>query len=418
MFLEKLRAMLKKKEEARAALAEKSKKSENLEEVRSINTQIDEINNEITELRAAIDEAEKESNQEDDVSQRTKAVTAEGDTEDPEARSKASYVPGLGFKKVDGADLRIKETEETEKRYKEMGEDLKEKRAVTVGASGLILPQHQSTEIGGTFNQVSSLIDGVTHKPLQGGESYKKPYVKSYGTGDYTAEETAAATAEPTFGYAEMTKAKVTAYAEDTEETEKLPAVAYAQEVENGIRIAIRKKITREILIGDGTTNHLMGIFNTPVILSSSDVAIDEIDTDTLNTIVFSYGGDEDVEDAAVLILNKKDLMAFSQLKTTDGKSYHKILTNGNRGTIDGVPFIINSACKAISDSATVTDAYSMAYGPLSNYELAIFSDVEVKKSTDYKFKEGMIAHKGVTFMGGNVTAHNGFLRVKKGSAA
>lgn len=413
-MLEKLKAMLKKKEESRAALAEKSKKSENLDEVRSINSQIEEINNEITELRAAIEEAEKESTQDDDVAQRTKAVTAKDDTEDPETRSKASYVPGLGFKKVDGADLRIKETEETEKRYKEMGEDLKEKRAVTVGASGLILPQHQSAEIGGTFNQVSSLIDGVTHKPLQGGESYSKPYVIGYGTGDYTAESAPATSAEPDFGYAEMTKAKITAYAEDTEETEKLPAAAYAQEVEKGISIAIRKKATREILIGDGSTNHLMGIFNTPVILSSSDIAIDEIDTGTLKTIVFSYGGDEEVEDAAVLILNKKDLMAFSQLKTTDGKDYHKIVTNGNRGTIDGVPFIINSACKAISDSETVTGNYSMAYGPLSNYELAIFSDVEIKKSTEYKFKEGMIAHRGISFMGGNVVAHNGFLRVKK----
>lgn len=417
-MLEKLKAMLKKKEEARTALAEKSKKSENLDEVRSINSQIDEINNEITELRATIDEAEKSIIKDDDeTAQRTKAVTSQEGAEDAEARSKAPYVPGVGFKKVEGADLRIKETEETEKRYKSMGEDLKEKRAVTIGASGVILPQHQSSEISGTFNQVSSLIDGVTHKPLQGGESYKKPYVKGYGTGDYTAEGTAAATAEPTFGYAEMTKAKITAYAEDTEETEKLPAASYAQEVEKGISIAIRKKITREILIGDGTTNHLMGIFNTPVILSASDISVDEIDTDTLNTIVFSYGGDEDVEDAAVLILNKRDLMAFSQLKTTDGKNYHKIVTNGNRGTIDGVPFIINSACKAISDAATITGDYSMAYGPLSNYELAIFSDVEVKKSTDYKFKEGMIAHRGVTFMGGNVAAHNGFLRVKKGSA-
>ena len=55
-----------------------------------------------------------------------------------------------------------------------------------------------------------------------------------------------------------------------------------------------------------------------------------------------------------------------------------------------------------------------MAYGPLSNYELATFSETEVKRSTDSKFKEGMIAHRGVVFVGGNVAAHNGFLRIKK----
>ena len=58
-----------------------------------------------------------------------------------------------------------------------------------------------------------------------------------------------------------------------------------------------------------------------------------------------------------------------------------------------------------------------MAYGPLSNYELATFSDTDIKRSTDVKFKEGMIAHRGVVFVGGNVAAHNGFLRIKKAIA-
>ena len=59
-----------------------------------------------------------------------------------------------------------------------------------------------------------------------------------------------------------------------------------------------------------------------------------------------------------------------------------------------------------------------MAYGSLSNYEIALFSDLEVKQSTDYKFKEGQIAHRGSVFAGGNVVAHNGFVRVKKGEVA
>jgi hypothetical protein len=59
-----------------------------------------------------------------------------------------------------------------------------------------------------------------------------------------------------------------------------------------------------------------------------------------------------------------------------------------------------------------------MAYGPLSNYMLTIFSDMDVTRSTDYKFKQGMIAHKGVVFAGGNVVSKNGFLRVKKAPVA
>ena len=58
-----------------------------------------------------------------------------------------------------------------------------------------------------------------------------------------------------------------------------------------------------------------------------------------------------------------------------------------------------------------------MAYGPLSNYEVAVFSDIEAKKSTEYKFKQGQTAYKACVFMGGNVVAKNGFIRVKNPTA-
>lgn len=299
----------------------------------------------------------------------------------------------------------------------ERGKALKENRSVTVGSSSVVLPKHDSPDIRPTFNEVSSLIDLVTIKPLMGGESFRQPYLKGYGTGGYTAEGDDYTTAEPIFGYADINKSKVTAYAEDSEEVQKLPAADYDGEVMKGVRIASRKKITREILIGDGTTNHIAGIFSTAAtaIDAATDKAITEIDETTLDEIVFSYGGDEDVEDAAVLILNKKDLKAFVTLRTDEGERVYDVVTKGNSGTIDGVPYIINSACKAVTDGATQTGDYSMAYGPLSNYMLTIFSDVDVQRSTDFKFKQGMIAHRSSVFVGGNVISKNGFLRVKKG---
>jgi HK97 family phage major capsid protein len=410
-MLEFLKKLLKAKEEARAALAAKAEKSEDVAELRGINSQMEALNAEILDLRAQIETAEAEQRAQggnEGQAARTQAVNST-EANGIEARA---FSPATNFNPVAGANLE-KRTQDTVD-YEKRGKDLIEKRSVTVAASSIILPQHQATDIKGTFNQVSTLIDRVTIKPLLGGESYKRSYVKGYGKGDYTEEGGTPATTEPTFGYADINKSKITAYAEDTEEVEKLPAAAYAQEVEKGVRIALRKKGTAEILIGDGSTNHLMGIFNSAVIETSSDITVSDIDNTTLDEIIFSYGGDEEVEDAAVLILNKKDLKAFSQLRTADGKKVHTIVSNGNTGTIDGVPYIINSNCKAISDEATLTGAYCMAYGPLSNYELAVFSDVDIKKSTDYKFKEGMVAHRGVTFIGGNVAAHNGFLRVKK----
>jgi len=314
---------------------------------------------------------------------------------------------------IESAQEEKPKVDEAEKR----GKELKEKRSVTVSSSNVLLPKYQADDIKPTFNEVSSLIDRVNIKPLVGGESFEQPYLEGYGEGGYTDEEGAPTTAEPSFGYATINKTKVTAYAEDTEELQKLPAADYEAEVMKGITNATRKKITKEILIGDGTTGHFVGIFDdgADAIDPTTDKNIASIDETTLDDIIYSYGGDEDVEDQAVLILNKLDLKEFATLRHTDGTKVYDVVHNGNTGTIDGVPYIINSACNAISDDAVAAGEYSMAYGPLSNYTMAIFSEMEVKRSTDYKFKEGMIAHRGVVFSGGNVTAKNGFLRVKKG---
>lgn len=334
----------------------------------------------------------------------------------------AGIQSGAEARKVDGIDN--PEAKAPDAEAEKRGKALIEKRAVTVAASNIVVPKHTSNTINPAFNEVSSLIDRVHTVTIVGGEAYSQPYVKGYGTGDYTAEGADYADAEPVFGYAEIGKTKITAYAEDTEEIQKLPAADYDAVVQGGISKAMRKKITREIMVGDGAANHFTGIFHNPadtakqVIDPATDMELAEIGVDTLDDIIFSYGGNEDVEDAAVLILSKKDLRAFAKLRGTDKKKLHDIKTNGNAGTIDGIPFIINSACGAVSDAATATGAYCMAYGSLSNYQKVIFSDVDIQLSTHYKFKQGNIAHRGSVFMGGNVVAHNGFIRVKKKAAS
>ena len=417
--------MLRTKEERKTELGKKINETEDIKELRSINAELEALNDEIMELRSMIDAIEAKGKEKEE-----KKNDQEGRGDDDEGTEKRSVSPightqilatyGLGTGQVSTEEeKRAKEKEEAEKR----GKALKENRAVTVAVtsgstSSIILPQHQASDIKPTFGEVSSLIDRVTLKPLLGGESFTQPYVKGYGEGGYTGEGQNYTDAEPIFGYAEINKSKVTAYAEDSEEVLRLPAAAYDAEVQKGIRIAVRKKLAREILIGQGGTSGLVGIFSTAAtaIDSATDLPLATIDNNTLDEIVFSFGGDEEVEDAAVLILNKKDLKAFSRLRTTDGKKFHDIKTNGNTGTIDGIPFIINSACKALTGDSTLANEYCMAYGPLSNYMLAIFSDLEIKRSEDYKFKQGMIAHRGSVFVGGNVVSKNGFLRIKKAS--
>lgn len=280
---------------------------------------------------------------------------------------------------------------------------------------------HTAPDVKETFNDVSSLIDRVRAVPLMGGETYQRGYVKNYGNGGGTTAEGANYSAnEPAFGYVTITKEKVTAYTEEPEEMTKLPNANYDGIVESSVARAVRRVITRQIINGNGSNGTIKGIFYNPasadddVIDRSTDIALEEITADTLDEIIYDYGGSEDVEAIATLILNKADLKAFAKVKDKQGRKVYTIVNNGNSGTIDGVPFIINSACAALSATATAAGAYCMAYGVLENFELAIFSDIETLKSTESKFKEGQIAYRASTFVGGAVVAHNGFIRVKK----
>jgi hypothetical protein len=132
-----------------------------------------------------------------------------------------------------------------------------------------------------------------------------------------------------------------------------------------------------------------------------------------------NYGGDEEVEGDACLILNKKDLAVFAALRSSDGKRIYTIKKNGNTGTIssDGsfdIKFIINSACPALSLAETQENTYCMAYGKMVAYELPIFSELTVEESRDFKFKSGHVCYRGSVWIGGNVAMYKGFTRIKK----
>lgn len=287
----------------------------------------------------------------------------------------------------------------------------------SITSTTVAMPHHTAEDVRDTFNDVSSLVDAVKIVSLDGGESYQRGFVKSYGEGNYTEEGADAATAEPTFDYVDITKTCITAYAEEPNAIRKLAPAAYDTVICNSTSRAVRKALSKQILTGSGEAGSIVGIFNAPakVIDPKSDVTLKTIGSQTLDTIVFSYGGEEDVEGLCGLVLNKIDLKAFATLRTTDGKKVYEIIKHGNTGTIDGIPYIISSACKAISASTTAAGDYCMAYGPFSNYELAVFSDMDVQQSTDYKFKQGQTAHRAEMYVGGNVAAYNGFVRVKKG---
>lgn len=355
------------------------------------------------------------------------------------------YIPGIGFINNPYEEKRfipIHEGGEMNSaivtRQVEAGRDLKDRRTVEStfnvfgekrsmklqpdsGQATLVVPQYSAANVVERFKPTSSLAEAVAHLSLMGGEEFSQPYIKEIQTGGHTKEGEDYHEAETIFDYAKISRTKITAYAELTEELEKLPAAAYADTVFQNIRTSILKVLNREILFGEGISDNesqLVGIFSqkATAINPDTDLELSTITDTTLNEILFNYGGEEELESPSVLIVSKYDLLGFANVRTSTKQNFYDIQYSGNGagGTINGVPFIINSECKPLTSADTQSGDYCMAYGNLANYLLCEFSPLEVRRSDDFKFRRGITAFRGSAIVGGNVVKANGFIRVKK----
>lgn len=392
--------------------------------------------NELAELRKQVELLEdlepEEEKKEEKVDERSLLRGAIEDLEQEKRNLNLQNVKEIEKPKKE--DRKVNEKEVIEERAKDLKEgkaikigfDNGEQRSVTVSGGTILVPKKYKNEIQESFNAVSGMVDMLNTIPLNGGESYSVAFEKGYGEGDYTTEGGEYKDIDVETDYVETGRAKITSYIEVTKEVKNLPAANYLALIARRVNSSIKKKIGAQSIVGAGTTNTIKGIYNADAKVmptdasKTSDIELTAIDADTLNEITFAYGGSEDVEAPQTLILSKADLKEFAKVKTPDGKFVYAITKNGARGTIsykDGglaVPFVINSACNSISDTATTAGKYTMIYGSLSDYEMPVFSDIEVQESTDYQFKKGMIAYRADCIIGGTVSKYNGFVRVKK----
>lgn len=392
---------------------------------------------ELEELRKEIEAIKDVEVEEETTEEKTEEVDErnllKGAIEDLEKRN-----VNLSGAKVIEKPVKEERKVEEEKIIEERAKDLKEgkavkiafdngeQRSVSVSGGTILVPKKYKNEISESFNAVSGMVDMLNTVPLNGGESYSVAFEKGYGEGDYTTEGGEYHDIDVETDYVETGRVKITSYIEVTKEVKKLPAAQYLALISKRVTSSIKKKIGAQSIVGAGTTNTIKGIYNADIKVmptdaeKTSDIELRGIDADTLNEITFAYGGNEDVEAPQTLILSKDDLKAFAKVKTEDGKFVYSITKNGSRGTIsykDGglaVPFVINSACNSISNEKTTAGKYTMIYGSLMDFELPVFSDLEVQESTDYQFKKGMICYRADAIIGGTVSKYNGFVRVKK----
>lgn len=391
---------------------------------------------ELMELRKQVElledlELEEKKDEKEEVDERS---LLKGTIKDLEERRNLNLEEANEIKKPKKEERTVNQKELIEQRANDLKDGKmvkiafsdKEERSVTVEGGTILVPKKYKNTMSESFNSISSMVDMVNMVPLNGGESYSVAFEKGYGEGDYTTEGGEYKDIDVETDYVETGRAIITAYAEVTKQVKKLPSIDYLSNIAKRVRGAVKKKIGAQSIAGAGTTNTIRGLYNadSKVLNGESDIELNGIDIDTLNTIVFKYGGNEDVETPQTLILNKLDLEAFAKLKNKNDEFVYKLTKNGGTGTIAykegglAVPFVINSACNALSDSKTTKGKFTMVYGSLADYEMPVFSDIEVQESADYQFKKGMISYRADAIIGGTVSKYNGFVRVKKGTAS
>lgn len=383
---EKLNKMLTAKQEQRNTLQQSLIDSDDKEQRAAIGETLTALAKEIADIEEMLADVDQPAEQE--------AAGETPDTENTENNNERgmNVMATMDMRKNDDN----KQAEARAKQLQESGSvviDNAEARAVLVSAGKLATP----TEVSGINDimgaRVSSIVDMVKIVDASGMGAYKVAYQLTEATAATTAEGADYNESEPTFDFVEITPQTETVIGYISKQARKQTPLAYAAKVNESALVGLRRRaaavITEKLLASDLNV--------------SKTVALDE---KFLRTVALSYGGDESVVGAAVLQINKADLIALGDVRGSDKKPVYEITpdaANPNTGIIkDGglaVTYVINSNLTG-----------KQVYGQMQNFELALFSNYEINVSEDFKFNKGLLAISGDVQLGGDVTVQGGFV--------
>ena len=279
----------------------------------------------------------------------------------------------------------------------------------TLASGPIVTPTGRGSEIHDGFaGQVSSLIDQVNAVSLAGMSSWEEPYVVSDMEAQHGKIVDVAGT---TFAKAKLSAHEVSVTSFVDRNIGRLSPADYAAKVQTMALRALRRKINNLIVNGDGqAAPDIFGLLNAkntdgnPIFAALADVKA--IDENTLNSLVFGYGGDEMIGGNARLLLTRKSLQAFGALRGANEKQrLYKITrdaNNPNIGTIeDGGLIVPYTLTAAMGDKA-------LAYGDPLNYMLALFGEYVIRVDESVKAVERMHTILGDISVGGNLTVDKG----------
>jgi HK97 family phage major capsid protein len=249
----------------------------------------------------------------------------------------------------------------------------------------------------------SSIIDLVKVVNCVGMGTHRVAYVDAdaAAAGNHTEGEAAATGTLGSFKFVDIKPTDVAVLDYISKQAKKQTNLQYATKVREQAMIALRRKAAAIVTAALSASE-----LNTVVTGKAIDAA-------TLRVLTLNYGGDESVIGGAHLVLNKKDLLKFGDVRgTNEKKALYEIIPdgNGNTGTIkEGgvfVRYIINSH---------VAEG-TLFYGNLQALELDLFSDYEIKVSEDFAFDKLVDAIRGDVELGADVVVKGGFVKYTTGA--
>lgn len=411
---EKLKKLLRSKQEQHDNLNKRMIESEDKDERAAIGETLKSLAAEIKDIEEMLEKV-------DDPKDGNNDPGAGGQSGEPAGNEGRNGFTPLAF--LDMRNAYSDNRSVIEKRAKEFAETNKmtlsneEARASVLVSGGTIAQPVGVSGINGLMPQVSSIVDLVKIVDASNmGGGYKIAYqITDAEASDHT-EGSDATESDPTFGIITVTASDKSLVSYISNKVRKQSPLTYEQKVRESSMTALRKTASK-MIVDALEASEITEIMDITLTGSGSKTGV--LDAGFLRKITLNYGGDEAVMGGAVLMLNKKDLIALGDIRGTNEKlPVFKITPNAtdpNTGIIEdgglAVRYIINNNCKVLSGTAqTSSDIKGIYYGAPEAIELALFSDLEIATSEDYKFASDMLTVRGTASLGAGMGVYKGFV--------
>lgn len=375
------------------ALEKINTESEDEEELKAAGEELDALNAKKAELEAELAEINAQ------IAELDKPAEDEGEGKQ---RNKFNFMTkesrGINTMTIDERKAAAEKFAETRK----TSVNAEETRAVLVSSGTIATPTEVSGINENGFAGVSSIVDLVKVVNCEGMGKNRVSYTKTDAEAAEQTEGAAAGGTGATFGFVDISPVSVAVLDAISKQTKRQSPLQYEAKVKEKAMLALRKEAARII-----TEKVLASTLTTAVTVSA-------LNENAVREIVLNYGGDEGVDGAAYLFLNKADLIALGKVRgTTEKKAVFEIIpdeANPNTGTIKDGGTIVKYC---INKNLT---AGTLLYGQPKNIELDLFSAYEIAVSEDFYFDKLMDAIRGDVELGADVVAQGGIVKVTVGA--